>query len=138
MILNLIKKYKHVLLYLVFGGLSTLINIGVYALCYRYFGYGNVISNIIAWLLTMLFVFVTNKNWVFGSKSMDRKVLIYEIATFYGCRLATGLLDLSIMYISVDLFSLNALIMKVLSNIIVIVLNFVASKLVIFKKHKEA
>lgn len=138
MILDLIKKYKHVLLYLIFGGLSTLVNIGVYALCYRYLCFGNVVSNIIAWTLTVLFVFVTNKSWVFGSKSMDRKVLFYEIVTFYGCRLATGLLDLAIMYVSVDILTLNALIMKVISNLIVIILNFAASKLVIFKKHDKA
>ncbi len=136
MTLDFMKKYKRVLLYLIFGVLSTLVNIGVYALCYRFFGFTNVISNIIAWVLTVLFVFVTNKNLVFGSKSMEKQVLVYELVTFYGCRIATGLLDLAMMYIFVDLLSLNALGMKVISNVIVIILNFIASKLVIFRKHK--
>lgn len=135
MTLDLLEKYKPVLLYLVFGVLSTLVNIGVYALCYRFLGLTNVVSNIIAWVLTVLFVFVTNKSWVFGSKSMEKKVLIYELVTFYGCRIATGLLDLAIMYVAVDLLSLNALVMKVVSNFIVIILNFIASKLIIFRKH---
>lgn len=134
MTLDFMKKYKPVLLYLIFGVLSTLVNIGIYALCYRFFGFTNVISNIIAWVVTVLFVFVTNKNWVFGSKSMEKKVLVYELVTFYGCRIATGLLDLAIMYVSVDLLSFNALGMKVISNVIVIILNFIASKLVIFRK----
>lgn len=132
------KKYKPVLLYLVFGVLSTLVNIGVYALCYRFFGFTNVISNIIAWVLTVLFVFVTNKSWVFGSKSMEKRILVYELVTFYGCRIATGLLDLAMMYVFVDLLALNALGMKVISNVIVIILNFIASRLIIFRKHRES
>ncbi len=138
MTLDFMKKYKPVLLYLVFGVLSTLVNIGIYALCYRFFGFSNVISNIIAWVLTVLFVFVTNKNWVFGSKSMEKRVLVYELVTFYGCRIATGLLDLAMMYVSVDLLSFNALGMKVISNVIVIILNFIASKLIIFRKQRES
>lgn len=134
MTLDLLKKYKPVLLYLVFGVLSTLVNIGIYALCYRLFGLTNVISTIIAWVLTVLFVFATNKNLVFGSKSMEKQVLVYELVTFYGCRTATGLLDVAMMYIFVDILSLNALAMKVIANVVVVILNFIASKLIIFRK----
>lgn len=134
MTLDLLKKYKPVLLYLVFGVLSTLVNIGIYALCYRLFGLTNVISTIIAWVLTVLFVFATNKNLVFGSKSMEKQVLVYELVTFYGCRTATGLLDVAMMYLFVDILSLNALAMKVIANVVVVILNFIASKLIIFRK----
>ena len=131
---ELLIKYKSLISYGIFGVLTTVINIASYALCYNKLGISNVVSNIIAWVLAVLFAFVTNKLWVFDSKSTELKVVLYEIATFFGCRLATGLLDLAIMYVSVDLMHANSTIMKCISNVIVIIVNYIASKLVIFKK----
>lgn len=111
-----------------------MINIVTYAVCYNGIGISNVVSNIIAWILACSFAFVTNKLWVFDSKSMEAKTVIYEVITFFGCRLATGVLDLAIMYVSVDLLAWNSTLMKCISNVIVIIANYVASKLVIFKK----
>ncbi len=131
---RLCTKYKSLISYGVFGVLTTVINIVSYAVCYNTVGISNVVSNIIAWILACSFAFVTNKLWVFESKSTEMKVVIYELITFFGCRLATGLLDLAIMYVSVDLMNWNSTLMKCISNVIVIVANYVASKLVIFKK----
>lgn len=129
--LKIYKDYKMPILYIVFGGLTTLINIVVYSLFYYFVKIGNVPSNIVAWIIAVIFAFITNKLYVFESKNAS---IWYELATFFACRLSTGLLDLGIMYLSVDVFSLNELIMKIISNVIVIVLNYIFSKVIIFKK----
>ena len=131
---QLFIKYRGMILYIVFGGLATLVNIGAYWLCFNVSGLPNVPSVIIAWLAAVIFAFFTNKLWVFESKSFDKKTLAHEIPTFFGARLFTGLLDLLIMYVTVDVLHWNAMIWKVISNILVIVLNYIASKLVIFRK----
>ena len=131
---ELLKKYKFIILYGIFGILTTIINIVTYALCYEMFNISNVVSNIIAWILSVLFAFITNKIWVFESKSFDFKIFIKELWNFIVCRLATGALDLGIMYVGVDLLKGPALILKIASNIIVIILNYVMSKLFVFKK----
>jgi len=132
-IIELFNKYKMPILYLFFGGLTTFINIFVYFICYNIFNLSNVSSNIVAWIIAVIFAFITNKIYVFESKS---KSILYELSAFLACRLGTGVLDLGIMYLTVDILKWNALLMKIISNIIVIVLNFVFSKLVIFKKDR--
>lgn len=131
--IEIYKKYKMPILYLLFGGLTTLINIATYFIFYDILHLNNVASNIIAWIVSVIFAFITNKIYVFESKS---KSIIYELSTFFACRLGTGFLDLGIMYLTVDILKWNALLMKVISNIVVIVLNFVFSKLIIFKKDR--
>ena len=131
---ELLKKYKFIILYGIFGVLTTIINIVTYALCYDVFNISNVVSNIIAWILSVLFAFITNKIWVFESKCFDFKIFIKELWNFIVCRLATGALDLGIMYVGVDLLKGPALILKIASNIIVIILNYVMSKLFVFKR----
>ena len=134
LIIELMKKYRSLISYGIFGVLSTVVNIGTYYLCYDVNGMSNVLSNILAWIAAVLFAFVTNKLWVFESKSLALKVVFYEFTTFMGCRAATGAMDLAIMYVCVDILKMPALVMKVLSNILVIILNYVFSKLIIFKK----
>ena len=131
---DLLRKYKFIILYGIFGVLTTLINIVSYSLFYSVFGVSNVISNIIAWVISVLFAFITNKLWVFESKSFEFKLFMAELGNFTLCRLATGLLDLGIMFVGVDLLKGPAIILKVVSNIIVIILNYVMSKVFVFKK----
>ncbi|MDD3667022.1 MAG: GtrA family protein [Bacteroidales bacterium] len=133
LIKRLFEKYKSFIYYIVFGVLTTLINIVVYMLCFKMIGISNVISNVIAWFFAVLFAFITNKIWVFSSESFEMSVIIYELISFFGCRIATGMFDIAVMYIFVDLLHTEAIIMKVISNVIVILLNYIASKLVIFK-----
>ena len=94
----------------------------------------NVISTIIAWILAVLFAYFTNKIWVFDSKSFDKNVLIKEIPAFFGCRLATGVLDVVIMFLAVEIAHSYGTVWKIISNILVIIINYIASKLIIFKK----
>lgn len=134
MIKKLFEKYKSFIAYAVFGVLTTVVNIVTYNLCYVHAGMSNTLSNVIAWILAVTFAYLTNKVWVFDSKSWEWSVLKREVLAFVSCRLATGVMDLVIMYISVDFMKWNAMVMKLLSNILVILLNYIFSKLVIFKK----
>ena len=134
---ELFAKYKEQILYVFFGGLTTLINWGAYALCYNVLGISNVPSVIIAWILGVAFAFVTNKIWVFESRSFDTKTVMRELWTFVAARLATGLLDLGIMYLAVDVLGGNGNVWKLISNVIVIILNYVFSKLIVFRKQDK-
>lgn len=127
-------KYKEVILYLVFGGLTTLTNIGAYALFARVFHMNLMAANGLALALSILFAYVTNKLFVFESKTDSWGAVLQEFASFMACRLATAVLDMFLMYITVSVAGLYDLLMKVIVNVIVIVLNFVFSKLIIFKK----
>lgn len=133
-ILELIKKHKSFIAYGVFGVFTTVVNIVTYNYCYNSLGMNNTLSNVMAWILAVTFAYLTNKVWVFGSRSWKLEVLKKEITAFVSCRLATGVLDLIIMYIFVDIMDWHAMLMKVISNVLVIILNYVFSKLVIFKK----
>lgn len=133
-IFEILKSYKAVILYLVFGGITTIVNILTYAICFKVLGMENVVANIIAWLFAVIIAYITNKIWVFESKSLDIKKLLYELISFFGCRIITGIVDLIIMYIAVDEMQLHAIVMKIIANIVVIVSNYLASKYLIFKK----
>lgn len=130
----LFMKHRGLILYVLVGALTTLVNMAAYWLCFNILGIPNVSATVTAWILAVSFAFITNKVWVFESRSFDGKTLWREIPAFFGARLLTGLLDVGIMYATVDMLGWNALVWKLISNVIVIVLNYVASKLVIFKK----
>lgn len=133
-IISLLKKHKSFISYGIFGVLTTVVNIVTYNLCYYQMGISNTLSNIAAWILAVTFAYLTNKAWVFESKSWVWGVLRREVPAFVSCRLATGILDLVIMYFCVDVMQWDAMLMKLMSNILVILLNYIFSKLVIFKK----
>lgn len=130
----MMSKYKSLIMYVIFGALTTVVNFSAYFLFYSVLNFSNVMSSVLAWFFAVSFAFVTNKIFVFESRSFDCKTLMHEILTFYGCRLTTGILDVVIMYVSVDLLSFNALPSKIMSDIIVNILNYVASLLVVFRK----
>ena len=132
-----LKKHRHIIFYLIFGVLTTAVNFVVYYICARILNIDTVPSTIIAWVAAVLFAYITNRKWVFESQVTTRKGILIEIAMFFLFRLATGILDTVIMYITVDVWAFNELIMKIISNIIVIILNYVFSKLLIFRKRKN-
>ncbi len=130
---ELFLKYKELILYLFFGGCTTLVNIVSYYICDR-MGISTVISTVIAWILSVVFAYVTNRIYVFESKAIGFNAILKEIISFFTCRLATGIMDLGIMVLFVDLLHFNGLLIKILSNILVVMSNYILSKLVIFKK----
>ncbi len=137
-ILYLFLKYKEVILYLIFGVLTTLINIFAYWVFAYGINIGTIISTIAAWIISVTFAYITNKMFVFESKTYTWSALIYEIISFFGCRLLTGLMDLAIMYVFVDVLHYNGMLIKVISNVIVVVLNYIFSKIFIFSGKKES
>lgn len=133
---DLYRNHREGWRYLIFGALATVVNIVAYSVAFYTAHIDNAISNIIAWVVAAVFAYITNKFMVFESKVETKKALFKEMTSFFGCRLFTLLIDEIIMVVSVDKFGMPAFLMKVIANIVVIILNFVLSKLIIFKKEK--
>ena len=130
-IFNLIKKYREIITYGIFGVLTTLVNIFVYFIFAKVFNLHYLICTIIAWVIAVLFAYFTNRKFVFGSKNNN---IINELISFIGFRVLSGGVEIILMYALVDIFVFNDLVSKVITNIIIIILNYVFSKLFIFKK----
>lgn len=128
------SRYKGIIKYVVFGALTTVLNVISYHLLYNVINLPNTPSVIVAWALSVAFAFVTNKLFVFESKSWQIKIAAKEAFDFFVCRLATGALEVALMFLLVDILKLDGTLMKLITNVIVIILNYFASKLVIFRK----
>lgn len=130
------NKYKEGLLYLFFGGCTTLINI-ISFIIFRQFKLGVDVSNIIAWLIAVIFAFITNKLFVFDSKNTDRKTVMKETISFLIARVISLGIDTGLLHLMIDFMKIHEVIAKVISNIVVIIVNYIFSKLFIFKKEKK-
>lgn len=144
---QLIKKYREVILYIFFGAVTTLVNLVVFKLCNILLGSEwYLVSNAIAWAAAVLTAFFTNKLWVFESRSWAPAVLWRELPSFVGARVFSFLIEEAGLFIMIDLMHLDAWsftrwidvtgedISKVFLQVVVLVLNYIFSKLVIFKK----
>lgn len=134
-ITKLMNKFlnRETISYLVFGVLTTIVNYVAYGLC-KWLGIHYSASTIIAWILAVIFSYITNKLYVFESKSFEKAVLLKEITAFVGCRIFSGLCDLAFMVLAVELLHINDLIAKLISSIFVVVINYIFSKLFIFRE----
>ena len=126
------KKHKEVLLYLLFGGLTTLVSIATFAL-FMALGLNELIANVLSWILAVLFAYVTNRTWVFVSEAETTGAVAKEIASFFGGRVATLLVEEAILAIFITWLGFPAIWVKVAAQVIVIVLNYVISKFFVFK-----
>ena len=131
---QLFKKYQQPILYLFFGVCTTAVNIITYYITAHMLSLSVILSTCLAWVISVIFAYVTNKWWVFESKSLRLKAVIQEFLSFTGCRLFTGACDLLIMFIFVDCLGVNDLFVKIASNVLVVVLNYIFSKMIIFKR----
>lgn len=129
--IKIYKKYEEIINYLIFGVLTTLVSILSYSFFTRLFNFNYTISNILSWILSVTFAFFTNQKYVFKTNSSS---YIKDIFKFYLSRLTSLGIELVIMYILVTLLYLNDMISKIIVQFIVIVLNYVLSKLFVFKK----
>lgn len=127
-------KYKELILYVFFGGLTTLVNWGLYTLLVDFCKVPYLWSTALAQIAAILFAYVTNRIWVFKSKVSGACGIALEMAKFFSCRAASFFLDLGCMYVGVDLLHIEDKWMKLLANVIIIVVNYVLSKLFIFRK----
>lgn len=126
-------KNNHIVLYLFLGALTTAVNFVVYFPLYNICGISASVSNIIAWALSVVVAFLTNKPLVFKSMNWSASVTLPEFIKFVGCRLLSGFLETLFVYISVDVLSLNGNIMKILISVFVVISNYVLSKLLVFR-----
>lgn len=136
-VIEIIKKYKEVIKYLIIGVLTTIVNYVIFIILVNAIKIEMHTSNIIAWLISIIFAYFTNKLFVFESKSFKVEVLIKEILTFAMARAFSLLLEEAILYIFVNRLEMDKLIIKLIANIIVIVLNYVLSKFIIFTDKKK-
>lgn len=125
---------KQIILYVIFGMLTTLVNIVVYFLFARLISINVVFSNVLAWFFSVLFAYVTNRKWVFQSQ---KKQVLQECINFYVGRIGTGLLDTCLMFVFAELLEFDDLLVKICVNILVIILNYVISKFWIFTKGRK-
>ena len=133
-ILNpLFQKYKSVLLYLFFGVLTTCVSVFSFILCDSVLGIHVLVSNIISWILAVTFAYFTNRTWVFRS-SAKRYELVKEVFLFFSARVTTLLIEEVLMWIFVMLLHYDSTAIKLIAQVVVLVLNYVFSKLFVFKK----
>ena len=120
---NIIQKNKEII--------TTVVNIVVYYIFSNLLHMNYLFSNAMAWFLSVLFAYVTNRKYVFDSKNNQ---IIKEAISFFGSRLATGIMDMMLMWFLVNFNIVNDVVAKVVVNVIVVILNYILSKLVVFKK----
>ena len=140
---NLYFKHKEIINYLLFGGMTTVVSWGTYSLFVKAIGMSVSVGNILSWICAVLFAFVTNKLFVFESKTWQPATAVREFVSFIGARLATGVIEwvgvpfFSTQGLTHPLFGVKGLLAKVVVSIVVIILNYLFSKfLVFFKKEK--
>lgn len=137
-LVSLFKKYREIIMYLIFGVLTTVVSLAVYFLCTKTFLNAEdalqlQFANVISWFVSVLFAFVTNRLFVFESKGN----WIVEMIKFYSSRVSTLLLDMLLMFVLVTLVGVNDMISKIIVQFVVIVANYVLSKLLVFKEDKK-
>lgn len=133
--MGLLRRYREAILYLFFGGLTTLVNIVSYALLAEWAGVYYLAANAIAWVLSVLFAYLTNRSFVFNSHSQGLAAL-RELTLFVGCRVLSGVFDMACMFICVSLIRMPGFWAKLISNVVVVILNYLFSKFWIFREKK--
>lgn len=129
----LLKKYRELILYLIFGVLTTLVNYISWWVMEPFFA-SSTVPVTAAWIISVLFAYVTNRKFVFESKVTGGKALLKELLSFLTARILSGVLDLCIMWVFADWLRFDNRVVKLVSNVFVVIFNYIASKLVIFRK----
>ena len=131
---NLVKSHLDVVTYLIFGVLTTVVNYAIYLPCLNILGLSAAVSNSIAWVVAVIFAFVTNKPFVFGSHDWSMKVVVSEFTKFIATRVSSGVLETLILLVAVDALGGNGNIWKLITQVLGILINYVGSKLLVFRK----
>ena len=134
-ILGLYFNYKEVINYLIFGALCTIVNFVSYFLFARVLGIEEVASSGLSWFCSVLFAYITNKLFVFESKTNTKSEFLKEILSFFLARVLSGILcDVGTFALMVKVFKINDIFSKVVTQVMVIIVNYIFSKLFVFKK----
>lgn len=142
--MELLKKYREIIVYLIFGVLTTAVNWAVDFPLHKFCGFPAGASATVAWAVAVIFAFLTNKPIVFRSRDWSAKVVIPELVSFVGCRIGSGLLEIGFMIVTVDLTGIgntvyffgitHHVLMKVIAAVFVVIINYIGSKLLFKKK----
>ena len=140
---ELYLKYEEALLYLFFGALTTAVSfvtagLSKYALERLSMGEDtvSVVSTVVSWVCAVTFAYVTNRLWVFDSDASGSKGLLREAVSFYGGRVFTLIVETVMMWLGYSLMGINYWVSKIAASIVVLILNYVISKLFVFKNNK--
>ena len=137
---ELFKKYREVITYIFFGGLTSAINVVLYAILVSWCALDMTLSNGIAWFGAVVFAFITNKLYVFQSSSWRWKTAIKEGVAFFGSRILSGMVEIflptTLFYIGINqaIFGIEGFLAKIIVTIVVIILNYILSKAIVFRK----
>ncbi len=131
---GILKKYKEPILYIFFGGLTTVVSFLSYWVFVDAFHIHYMASTVLSWVVSVTFAYVTNRKWVFESQARGAGAVVKEMFGFYVCRIASGVMEMGMMYVGVDLLQLNDKGVKLAANVFVILANYILSKLVVFRK----
>ena len=131
---KLFRKHYDILVYLIFGVLTTAVNYIVYLPCYNLLHLSSAVSNVIAWAAAVAFAYVTNKPFVFHSHDWSAKTVVPELTKFIGTRLGSGGLETLVLLVFVDMLKGNGNVWKLLTSVLVVALNYIGSKLLVFRK----
>ena len=130
----LLRQHRDLIAYLFFGVLTTAVNYVIYLPCYNLLGLSAAVSNVIAWVAAVAFAYLTNKPFVFKSHDWSMETVLPELTKFVGCRVGSGLLETAIIFLTVDCLMWNGNVMKLITSGMGVVLNYVGSKLLVFRK----
>lgn len=127
-IMQMYQKYKHIIVYLFFGVLTTAVNWCVYFPLHNWLSFSATVANVIAWCVSVVFAFFTNKRFVFHSLQWSPAVVVPELLKFIGCRVGSGLLESAFMFVTVDCMHSDGNVMKVIISVVVVLVNYIGSK----------
>jgi len=130
----LLQTHWDIVTYLFFGVLTTVVNYVIYLPVYNLLGLPAAVSNAIAWVGAVAFAYLTNKPFVFKSHDWSAQTVLPELAKFVSCRVASGAMETVILFLCVDLLGWNGNLWKLVTSVLVVVMNYFASKLLVFKK----
>ena len=133
---SLLKKYRHIIFYLIFGVLTTAVDSAVFYPLYNLTQLNVTVSKTIAWIAAVIFAFFTNKIFVYNSRSWSPKTAVLEFIKFVGSRLASFVITIALIYITVELLAWNGNIMNLVVAVFVVIMNYITGKFLFRTKQK--
>lgn len=130
------KRKRELISYLFFGGLTTLISIASYWVFTRGCGFGEVTGNVGSWVISVAFAYVTNRRWVFESKKQGALPILGEATAFVASRVFSGITETLLIFIFAEKLGIYDMAVKIAATVITILLNYILSKIVVFRKHE--
>ena len=131
------EKLREVVSYLIFGVFTTVISVAVFHVCFDIAGVSSFVSNIISWIVSVAFAYVTNRFFVFSDRATGVKGVICEALRFFSSRIGTLIIETLIIVITVDLLGFQGIVMKTVATVFVVILNYVFSKLFVFRRKAD-